>query len=80
MNPNQMSGNIPPSEQYKVLKLVRREPVQAVVTTTTGNSVHFSNASGSLRQVNDGEIRSLARQSTNALLSAIASSDDTAEI
>jgi len=80
MNPNQMTGNIPPSEQYKVLKLVRREPVQAVVATTAGNAVHFSNASGSLRQVNDGEIRSLARQSTNALLNAIASSDDTAQI
>ena len=80
MNPSQMTGNIPPSEQYRVLKLVRREPVKIVVSANAGNTVDFLNASGSLRQVNDGEIRPLARQSTAALLAAIASGDDTAQI
>jgi len=81
MKQNGMSGKIPPSEQYKVLRLVRREPVQeSVCPSESSKAVHFSNASGSLRQVSEDEIRPLARESTTALISAVASGDDTAEI
>ena len=76
-----MSGIIPPSEQYKVMRLVKRESSsEAVCPQAALNAVDFANASGSLRQVNDSEIRELTRTSTAALLTAIESGDDTAQI
>lgn len=73
---------VPPSEKFRVLRLVRRESTASAAVCSNANSqtVHFSNAQGSLRVVDEQEVRSLARESTRALLNALATSDDTAKI